>query len=102
MPLCSTHLALLGEPFALRRERPPRQRRAAFHEGNDRHEHIDHTGIVPRAGFRAERVIHLERLSADELLRVMNAKQTQIGRTCLADIGQVFEFGGVGLVCEHS
>ena len=68
---------------------PPRLRFVPLHKINQRQKNVDHAGIVSGYGQAAQAVVHFISVLPRQILRLRDAKQSQILRHGFADIGQV-------------
>ncbi len=79
-------------------EGPPGLRLVAGEEAGHRHEHVEHTGILPGAGHAAEGEVELVGVRARELRRGRPSHPYKVAGHSGADIGEVGKVRQVGAV----
>src|SRR3546814_5715230 len=69
--VCSRHVRVGEHALARLGVSPPRPRRLAVHEAGDRHQHIEHARVLPRAGDPAQAAIQRSEEHTSELQSLM-------------------------------
>jgi hypothetical protein len=80
---------MIQKPFALSCKMPPWQRLPSLHETLQRHENIEHTGVLALSRHTAKLEVHLFRIPPFELAGFFDPDKAQVQGYRFSDVGKI-------------